>query len=191
MGDRAPRYPRPVEPVEYLRICLDPIRLAVLGRAAEDRVDVDAIAAVMRVPVRRVAEAQGKLVAAGLISRDGLLNRSRLHEIARELPQMPAAAEITAGSWSDDEAEVLSRFFTDDRLREIPTNRAKRRVVLERLAQEFEPGLRYSEPEVNFTLQLFHGDYAALRRYLVDEGLLTRAGGVYWRTGGRYATVEA
>jgi hypothetical protein len=24
-----------------------------------------------------------------------------------------------------------------------------------------------------------------LRRYLVDEGFLTRADGVYWRTGGR------
>lgn len=154
--------------------------------------DVDAIAAAMRVPVRRVSEAQGKLVAADLISRDGRLNSRQLQEIARALPRIPAAAaQITAGSWSEDEAEVLTRFFTDDRLREIPMNRAKRRVVLERLAQEFEPGLRYSESEVNFSLQLFHGDYAALRRYLVDEGLLTRAEGVYWRTGGRYATAEA
>jgi len=32
-----------------------------------------------------------------------------------------------------------------------------------------------------------HPDHAALRRYLVDEGFLERAGGIYWRTGG---TVE-
>ena len=177
-----------MEPAEYLRICLDPVRLAVLGRAAEGDVDVDAIAAAMRVPTRSVAEASGKLIAAGLISRNGRLDRGRLHEIARGLPQIPAAAaEITAGSWSEAEAEILNRFFSDTRLREIPTNRAKRKVVLERLAQEFEPGVRYAEPEVNFTLQLFHPDYAALRRYLVDEGFLTRAEGVYWRTGGRYA----
>jgi hypothetical protein len=68
---------------------------------------------------------------------------------------------------------------------EIPASRAKRLLVLERLVQEFEPGLRYDEREVNFTLQLFHPDYASLRRYLVDEGFLTRAEGVYWRTGGR------
>ena len=42
---------------------------------------------------------------------------------------------------------------------------------------------------MNFTLQLFHADYAALRRYMVDEGLLTRAEGVYWRSGGRYLTI--
>lgn len=78
------------------------------------------------------------------------------------------------------------RFFSGRRLTSIPGARSKRLIVLERLAQEFEPGLRYSEPEVNFTLQLWHADYASLRRYLVDEAFLTRAEGVYWRTGGRY-----
>jgi hypothetical protein len=34
-------------------------------------------------------------------------------------------------------------------------------------------------------LQMYHPDHAALRRHLVDEGFLTRADGVYWRTGGR------
>ncbi len=36
-------------------------------------------------------------------------------------------------------------------------------------------------------LAVWHPDVAALRRYLVDEGLLTREAGVYWRSGG---TVE-
>ena len=62
------------------------------------------------------------------------------------------------------------------------------RPTFGRLAQEFEPGLRYQEVDVNFTLQLFNPDYTALRRYLVDEGFLTRSEGVYWRSGGRYAT---
>jgi len=58
--------------------------------------------------------------------------------------------------------------------------------VLERLAMEFESGVRYQERGVNFTLQMFHGDYAALRRYLVDEGIMTRADGVYRRIGDRH-----
>ncbi len=29
-----------------------------------------------------------------------------------------------------------------------------------------------------------HPDHAALRRYLVDEGFLSRASGEYWRSGG-------
>jgi hypothetical protein len=39
---------------------------------------------------------------------------------------------------------------------------------------------------VNLMLGQVHADTAALRRYLVDEGLLSRANGEYWRTGGSY-----
>ena len=66
----------------------------------------------------------------------------------------------------------------------IPVQRSKRLVILDRLAQEFEPGTRYSEPMVNLKLGLWHEDTASLRRYLVDEGFLDRADGVYWRSGG-------
>ena len=33
-------------------------------------------------------------------------------------------------------------------------------------------------------LRAFFADYAALRRYLVDEGFLARDAGEYWRAGG-------
>lgn len=82
---------------------------------------------------------------------------------------------------------VLANFLTaDGRLHTIPTKRAKLLVVLDRLAQEFEPGRSYSEQEVNETLQRFHADFAALRRYLVDDEFLTRDGGYYWRSGGTF-----
>jgi hypothetical protein len=84
-----------------------------------------------------------------------------------------------------DPAEVvLRRFVVDGRLVAIPANRSKRLVVLDHLAGLFEPGVRYREAEVNRTLAAYHPDYAALRRYLVDEGFMVRAGGVYWRAGG-------
>jgi hypothetical protein len=84
-----------------------------------------------------------------------------------------------------DEQAVLARFFRGRRLVEVPAQRAKRLVVLERLALEFEPGVRYAEPEVNAILGEFHLDHATLRRALVDEGFLDREGGRYWRSGGR------
>jgi hypothetical protein len=57
--------------------------------------------------------------------------------------------------------------------------------VLDWLAQRFEPGRRYSEAMVNLSLGQVHPDTAALRRYLVDDGFLSRDHGEYWRTGGR------
>lgn len=176
-------------PADLIRLVSDPLRLSLLGRAAEGTLVVEEVADAFKVPKRKVAEAAGKLRAAGLIDNDLRLIHENLRSIAASLPSpAEAAATITDGPWSEDEREILRRFFTGTRLKEIPTSRKKRVVVLERLAQEFEPGLRYQEVDVNFTLQLFNPDYTALRRYLVDEGFLTRSEGVYWRSGGRYAT---
>jgi hypothetical protein len=86
-----------------------------------------------------------------------------------------------------DAARVLKAFVHDDRLTSIPASRSKRLVVLDLIAQDFEPGERYGEPRVNAMLGRWHDDHAALRRHLVDEAFLTREGGVYWRSGGSYA----
>jgi hypothetical protein len=72
----------------------------------------------------------------------------------------------------------------DGRLDRIPASRAKRLVVLDHVVRVFEPGVRYPERDVNTMLAAFHPDYAALRRYLVDEMFLAREHGTYWRIGG-------
>jgi hypothetical protein len=85
---------------------------------------------------------------------------------------------------------VLRAFLdADGRLLGIPAKHAKRLVVLDHLAQLFEPGERYPEVEVNLRLRAAHEDVAALRRYLVEEGFLDREGGIYWRIGGTVANL--
>jgi len=69
---------------------------------------------------------------------------------------------------------ILGHFLKDGRLKVIPAKAAKRRIVLDHLVQMFEPGHRYSEAEVNNLLAPVHPDVAALRRYLIDEGLMER-----------------
>jgi hypothetical protein len=81
-------------------------------------------------------------------------------------------------------AAILRTFVVDGRLVRVPAARAKRRVILEHLAACFEPGVKYPEKAVDVILRAWYSDYASLRRYLVDEELLGRENGVYWRTGG-------
>jgi len=82
---------------------------------------------------------------------------------------------------------VLQNFLTEDgRLRTIPSKHSKLLVVLDHLSQSFEPGRTYPEAEVNQILTRFHPDFAALRRYLVENGFLTREDSVYWRSGGTF-----
>jgi hypothetical protein len=64
--------------------------------------------------------------------------------------------------------------------------RSKRLVVLDYLANQFEPGEAYAEADVNAKLAKFHPDVAALRRYLVDEQFLNRRDRFYWRSGGTF-----
>ncbi len=57
--------------------------------------------------------------------------------------------------------------------------------MLEYIVAAFEPGVRMTEREVDAVLRAFYEvDWVSLRRYLIDEGLMAREKGVYWRTGG-------
>ncbi|HSE55839.1 MAG TPA: DUF2087 domain-containing protein [Nocardioidaceae bacterium] len=87
----------------------------------------------------------------------------------------------------EEDRVIVDRFVTDGRLTLMPTKRSKRLVVLDHIAQSFEPGRTFTETEVNEVLSGFHDDYAALRRYLVDEQFLAREDNVYWRSGGTFA----
>jgi hypothetical protein len=87
-----------------------------------------------------------------------------------------------------DESVALLRPYFDRQgwVTQIPTQRNKRMALLDLLAQRFVPGQLYSEARVNLIIGQFHPDWAALRRYLVDEQFLDRRDGMYWRAGGTF-----
>lgn len=77
--------------------------------------------------------------------------------------------------------KVLNTFFKFGRLIQIPAQQKKFLIILERLAEEFEPERRYTEREVNQVLLEFHDDVASLRRGMIEVGLMQREKGIYWR----------
>ncbi|TFV92468.1 DUF2087 domain-containing protein [Blastococcus sp. CT_GayMR20] len=163
----------------------DPTRLKVVAALALGAGTTEEVAAASGLPLKDVALAARRLARAGLVHRDGhtlLLHADRFGVAARAAAEAAPPPEPL----SDDPAEdaVLSAFVRDGRLVSIPAQHSKRLLVLHHLVRVFEPGVRYPEREVNALLAVWHPDVAALRRYLVDEGLLTREAGVYWRIGG-------
>ncbi len=150
---------------------------------------LDTAATLAGLPVPRAAKALSTLAGAGLVVQGdggGLYVVGAAFQVAaREALSRPASDEH--GDRSGEVRRVFDAFVRDGRLTQIPSSRQKRLVLLDWLAQDFDPGARYSEPMVNLILGKRHADTAALRRYLVDEGFLDRAGGEYWRAGG---TVE-
>ena len=81
-----------------------------------------------------------------------------------------------------EQEKVVRAFLRDGRLVSIPAKPSKRElllpVILDRCFPEDRP---YREDEVNARLASLHPDVAALRRYLVDGGWMTRDAGVYER----------
>ena len=177
---------RAIDAATIVGLLADPTRLRVVAALALGAGTLEEVADVAGLPLKDVALAARRLSRAGLVDRDGhalALHTGRFGAAARAAAEAAPAPEPL----SDDPAEdaVLSAFVRDGRLASIPVQRNKRLVVLHHLVRVFEPGVRYPEREVNALLAVWHADVAALRRYLVDEGLLTREAGVYWRSGGR------
>jgi len=165
----------------------DSDRRAVVASLVLGATTVDAVTSATRLDQAAVGKALARLVSAGLVlSKGGGLHLLSEAFAAASRAAHEAAPRPTLGddSLPPDMAKVLRAFVVDGRLTQIPANHSKRLVVLDWLAQEFEPGVHYSEPMVNLMLGRRHADTAALRRYLVDEGFLDRASGEYWRSGG-------
>ena len=170
-----------------LGLLAEPDRLRVTAAVVLGHEHIGDIARVSGVDERAVGNALARLVAGGLMVRAGPGYRFATEElkIAAQAVARSRPTEDIAGP--AEHARVLRAFMKGGRLTSIPITRSKRLIVLDHLAQDFEPGRRYRESQVNEILARYHEDVAALRRYLVDDGFLMRDGGVYWRVGG---TVE-
>jgi hypothetical protein len=84
-----------------------------------------------------------------------------------------------------DLPDQLRPFVKNGRIARMPAKHSVRLVLLDLVAQAFEPGRRYDEAAVNEILKGLYDDHATLRRYLVDEELMSRTpDGTYWRSGG-------
>ena len=179
----------PETPHEILRALADPERLQMLGVLARRSAGPSELAELLEMPSARIRKHLNRLTATGIVRLNDDRRTYRLDagtlRWAAEQVGPPRDAGITLGAANEDEEVVLRTFFRDGRLTEIPARESKRRIVLERIALEFEPGVRYDERTVNAIVGRFYGDHAAIRRYLVDEGFLSRERAEYWRSGGR------
>lgn len=175
------------EAVQILRLLAEPARFRVAAALVLGYDRLADIARISGVDEREVARAIGRLVAGGLVQEAGGTYRFAVEALTAAARRAADQQDFNGSVGGAPNANgVLKSFFKGGQLTSIPANYSKRLVILDVLAQTFEPGHRYNEKQVNKELAKFHDDVASLRRHLVDEGFLTRADGMYWRTGGTY-----
>jgi DNA-binding transcriptional ArsR family regulator len=178
-----------------LKALSDASRLRIVGLLADGRkMSVEDLSAALSLTPGTVVHHLKRLREADLVDSqarppymDYSLRIGRLGQIGQELHRMAReqAGESTEPTqrpeWaSEDEGRTLRAFFDGDRLLSIPAQHSKRLIVLRQLAETvFERKRKYPEKEVNQLLGARYPDAASLRRYLVDEGFMTRKNSVY------------
>src|ERR1051325_5093205 len=83
---------------------------------------------------------------------------------------------------NDFRSSVIQRYMPEGKLLMWPGKFKRQSIVMEGLSRRFEPGLDYTEREVDAMLkETYPLDHCTLRRYLVDLRFVYRKDGIYRR----------
>ena len=178
------------EAIGLFKCLADKSRLQILKSLAVEDMYVERLAQRLGLTAATVSFHLKKLAQAGAVSSYKspyytmyALNRALFDTTILDIVQEESEeADLQAQRDEAYRQHVLDSFFQDGRLKTIPAQRKKKRIVLQALAQQFEPQRIYPESEVNAILARYHDDVCTLRRDLVGEGLLERDTQGYWRT---------
>lgn len=128
-----------------------------------------------------------QLTASGVVIEvNGVyeLDEKAIESLARSQFEGKRPAYVTGEDRELSARTVLKSFLNaDGTIKQIPLEGRKLLVILNYVLDAFAFGVVYTEKEVNAILRRFHVDTAALRRYLVDRGMVAREsdGSTYWR----------
>jgi hypothetical protein len=187
--------------VELFKTLGDEHRLKIIGLLNKQEHNVGEIAALLEVREPTASHHLSKLREMGLVNLrqtdDQMtyrLNAVALHHWKQqvqhiEMLDLKADRPRADDSWIDQlhlddyDRKVLRDYTTNGRLREIPAKHKKEQAVVRWLITKFEPGVCYSEHQVNAILAQYFEDYVSLRRCLINFGLMQRKrdGSSYWR----------
>jgi DNA-binding transcriptional ArsR family regulator len=186
--------------LQFCKAMADESRLKIIGLLSAAEHSVQQLASTLELKEPTVSHHLAVLKQLELVKMraDGNFRWYRLNEpvlgkISRTVFSRDNIARLAVSAEAGDSArKVLDNFVNGERLLEIPVSRKKRLVILKWLANFFEPGISYSEREVNTILKLHHNDCATLRREMIGYKILARDKGIYrrrpeseWRTGAK------
>ena len=166
-----------------LKALADPTRLRLVQVLLETPCYVEELAERVALSAPTISHHLKKLEQAGLVHgqkqqyyvvyhlRPELLDQ-KLRDLVTAGAVQPAAEVPRLAAYH---RKILTTFFPDGHLRQLPAQRKKRLVVLAAFAADFASGREYAEPEVNATIARRFADYCTVRRELVDARLMSRS----------------
>jgi len=174
----------------FFKALADSNRLKIIGLLSQQPYSVEQLAAMLALRPPTVSHHLKVLSEARLVSaraesyynlyqlEPGVLEQIASRLVAQDkLPSMAAEVDLEAY----DRMVLQNLLLPDGRLKVIPAQRKKREVVLRYILKSFQPGMHYTEKQVNEILAHFHEDTATLRREMIVYKFMERSEGEYWR----------
>jgi len=168
----------------------EPTRLRILALLARRPHYGEELAGILGLRPATVSHHLGLLRSAVLVHarRDSPyvlyhLDFDRLTRLAEQLVEIRGLhRQLDLPSEAELSAQLLAEFLDQEgQLRELPTERRSRTVVLRWAAQQLETGRLYPERELRLALLQIFGRPDELRQALLQAGWLQRSGLVYRR----------
>jgi hypothetical protein len=177
------------EAIALFKALADKSRLQILKSLALEDMYVERLAQRLDLTPATISFHLKKLSQAGAVSsyksqyytmyalNRSVLNTGVLDLILERSDEADAQAQRDAAY----RQKVIDSFFEYGKLKSIPAQRKKERIILEVIAEQFDFDRTYSEREVNLIIADFHDDFCTIRRDMIAEKLLERENGVYWK----------
>ena len=180
------------ELLDFFKALADANRLKIVGLLARSPLTVEQMAEMLEIHPSTVSHHLNRLAKAGLVSAraEGYysvyqLEVKAIEAMAQRLLERETLPAVTDNVDMDAyDRKVLRNFLTPDgRIKDFPAQEKKLEAVLRYVLKSFEPGIRYTEKQVNEILSRYHADYSFMRRSLIEYHMLARegGGGAYWR----------
>ena len=177
------------EAIALLKCMADKSRLQILKSLAMEDMYVERLAERLNLTAPTISFHLKKLQDAGAVSsyKNQYYTMYSLNSAVFEVRMMDILREESAEADVQQERDlkyrqkVIDTFFEYGKLKAIPAQRKKRRIVLEEIAKDFEMGKTYDEKEVNLIIAAYHDDFCTIRREMILEGLMMRDHQSYWR----------
>ena len=177
------------EAIQLFKCLSDKSRLQILKSLAIEDMYVERLAERLGISAPTVSFHLKKLADAGAVTSYKSqyymmysLNKDIFHTSILEIIQEKSdEADLQAKRDAEYRQKVINAFFEYGKLKSIPAQQKKERIVLEVIADAFEYDRTYTEREVNVIIADFFDDFCTIRRDMVAENLLNRDSGSYWR----------
>lgn len=177
------------EVIGLFKALSDRSRLQILKSLAIEDMYVERLAQRLDLTPATISFHLKKLSAAGAVSSYKsqyytmyALNRQVLNTgILALILDKSEEADAQAARDEAYRKKVIDSFFEYGKLKSIPAQRKKERIILEVIAEKFDFDRIYTEREVNLIIADFHDDFCTIRRDMISEKLLDRDRNGYWK----------